>query len=342
MFARHAGLAIAVCVLVLTQRSWSDEPRDKPPSSPHWEKLLGWLPENSETLMVLQTPYTVPKWVSPQDRHSQLEEMPFSDMIRAVAASLTLAIGDGLLQRELQGQKIICTVEGSRGFRAPENLGLMPYDGCHIMLFEDAADETLKKAFKNCLIKAEKKIELVGQQVAVFTEKMETDDWSYFITRPRPNVLICATDRAFLEETLKRIDKVQATRAFPADLLEWKHVNTKASVWAIRHYRKEAAANDPSSPLRDKAPANVPDPDAVGFVFWYEGKMTAQARYLSNAKDAVAIATKGWRLPSVNTKPAIKQAIPGVVEISADVSESLVGQMFLLVLLGHLGHGAYL
>ena len=41
-------------------------------------------------------------------------------------------------------------------------------------------------------------------------------------------------------------------------------------MWGLRHYRKEFAETDPSSPLRAHAAANVPDADAVGVVFWYD------------------------------------------------------------------------
>ena len=173
---------------------------------------------------------------------------------------------------------------------------------------------------------------------------MENDDWSIFICRPKAGVLLCATNKEYLESTLKRMDGKAEKRAVPADLPEWTHVDVKAKVWGIRHYRKEIAKTDPTSPLRSKAAANVPDPAAVCFVFWYNpgADKMVHARYLSGAKNAVELATKGWNHPSEKFEPKIEQAKPGAVEISASVAEEKAPHMFMLVLLMHLGHGVYL
>src|SRR5262249_43964417 len=150
--------------------------------------------------------------------------------------------------------------------------------GCHILVFEAASDPALQKAFRICEQKADKRIKLAGEDVLVFAEKRESDDWSYFVSRPQPGVLICATHEGYLEETLKRISRQSDRRAPPTDLPEWKHVDVKAQVWAIRHYQKESAENDPSSPLGGQGSANVPDPAAIGFVFVYSPDTESVAR----------------------------------------------------------------
>jgi hypothetical protein len=120
-------------------------------------------------------------------------------------------------------------------------------------------------------------------------------------------------------------------------------VDVKARVWGVRHYRKESAEKDPSSPLRPQAPANVPDPAAVGFVFWYNAdKDKAHARYLSGAKDAVKLVTKSWHLPEEHLTPDIRQVEAGVVEIVTSTSEQETGFSFLFVLMMYLGHGVFL
>ena len=220
----------------------------------------------------------------------------------------------------------------------------MPYQGCHIVQFEPTSYDTVRKAFQTCEAKAEEKFELAGEQVAVFTEKLEDDMWSFFVSQPRPGVLICATDQAFIAETLKRIGKRSESRALPKELPEWKHVDVKAPVWAVRHYSKVSAENDPSSPLRPKAAANVPDSAAVGFVFWYnpERDNVARARYLSGAKDAIKLVETRWNQPSEGLVPKINGSGQGSVEISMPVSEEETAGSFLFVLMGYLGHAVYL
>ena len=155
----------------------------------------------------------------------------------------------------------------------------------------------------------------------------------------------CATNRRFLEEVLARMKREDAVRAFPDELPEWRHVDFKASVWSLRHYRKEFAETDPSSPLRAHAAANVPDADAVGVVFWYDAAAArkAKVRYLTAAKDAVGIARQGWHHPNDKLTPTIEEVQPGVVEITATIGDGDDSEpVFLLVLMGYLGHATYL
>jgi hypothetical protein len=156
--------------------------------------------------------------------------------------------------------------------------------------------------------------------------------------------LISATNQAFLEETLKRIGKKPDRRALPTDLPEWKHVDVNARAWAVRHYRKESAENDPSSPLGPEAAANVRDTHAVGVVFWYRPEIDklTHVRYLSGAKNALELAPRGWRHMSEGLTFDIKQAAPGVVEIAISVSDERTVPMFLFILGASLGHGVYI
>jgi hypothetical protein len=182
--------------------------------------------------------------------------------------------------------------------------------------------------------------------VARFTEKWEQDEWSLFVACPQRGTLLCATNQAFLEEVLLRMNREHKDRAFPDELPEWQHVNVNAPIWAIRHYRQDSAASDPSSPLRPRAAANVPDSKAVGLVFWFDTKPkpVAKARYLTGAKDGVEIATEGWRIPP-SERPVtltIKEIKSGVIEISAPLPDDKSDHhLFLFVLLSYLGHAVY-
>ena len=320
-----------------------NQPAGNAPAKPPWEQILTWLPEDTETVIVSQHPNEIRKWVSKKDIDPLTERFRFAETVHELPKGPLLSLKDGLLHKELQGLKVRCAVEGSRRFTSPNGLGMMPYQGCHVLQFDPAADGTLKKAFALCLEKADKKITIGDETVAVISEKSENDVWTYFVCRPQPGVLLCAIAQAYLEETLKRMSSPPAKRALPADLPEWKQVDTKAVAWAVRHYRKDTAASDPSSPLRGKAAANESDPNAVGFVFWYDAKAdTAQARYLSTSKNAVAIVAKGWRHPGEKLDPTIKRGAEGVVQISSPVGEDRTGSMFLFVLIAYLGHAVYL
>ena len=335
MFTCCRGLSLALLTLLAPSGMTPHETRSSLAPTSYWEESLNWLPEDTETVIVAQVPFEIPQPTS--------EQLKFDEAITFLPFGPVLRLRDEMLYKELVGQKVLCAIEGSRRFTAPRHLGMMPYQGAHILQFDLAADGALQKAFRICQQKADKNIELAGERVAVFTEKHESDKWSFFVSQPQPGVLICATNQAFLEETLKRIGRKPDRRALPADLPEWKHVDINAHVWAIRHYRKESAENDPSSPLRPKAAANVPDPDAIGLVFWYRPEIDKliRVRYLSGAENALELITESWRHPTDGLTRDIKQIEPGVVEIAISVSDEITAPMFLMVFLGILGHGIY-
>ena len=332
----HATLLI-LATLTLPLRAAPPDNDAKRELPARLKQMLHWLPTDTETLIVANGPFEISK------KPKGVNVPTFQQALELLSVGMTMQLHDGLLRTQLQGQKIQIAIEGSRRFRSPKTLGLMPYEGCQILRFDDSSDAALQKAFKSCLEKAHKVIRLQDNQVAVFTEKWENDDWSLFVTRPQRRLLVCATSRAYLEEVLVRMQRKKQKRALPKNLPEWQHVDVKARVWAVRDYRKEEAEKDPSSPLRPAAAANVPDPKAVGFVFWYNAdEKIAKARYLSGAKNAVEIATSGWHVPTENLNPKIQGIQPGVVEISTSVAKVGVGHIFLFVLLGYLGHGVYI
>jgi hypothetical protein len=238
---------------------------------------------------------------------------------------------------------VILAVEGSRKFRGPKGLGLMPYEGCQIVFFEKTSDAVLQRAFEACLLRADKQLNYRSHVVATFTQKFESDEWTIFITRPQAAILLCATDETFLNAVLDRIEAPAKTRALPDDLPEWKQVDVRAPFWALRHYRRGDAMTDPSSPLRSKAAANIPDSKAIGFVFWYDPKSgEAKARYLSNSPQAKKIVEEGWTSSGDKLEPRITQIAPGVIEIAAPVSDKQVAGVCAWVLMAYLGHAIYL
>jgi hypothetical protein len=76
-------------------------------------------------------------------------------------------------------------------------------------------------------------------------------------------------------------------RALPETLREWNYVNTRVPAWGVRHYRRDGAENDPSSPFLEQATANIPDKGALGITFWIEPvNRTATVNYLSTNSEA--------------------------------------------------------
>src|SRR5438552_1621534 len=81
-----------------------------------WSELLHWLPENTETIMFAQGPFAIPK--------KDVETFEFADIVMLPTGPFRFA--NNLLAKELRGQKVLSAMEGSRRFRSPRGLGMMP------------------------------------------------------------------------------------------------------------------------------------------------------------------------------------------------------------------------
>jgi hypothetical protein len=85
-----------------------------------------------------------------------------------------------------------------------------------------------------------------------------------------------------------RRDGKHGERALPDSLPEWKHVNTGAQFWAVRHYRKRGTETDPTSPFNG-AWGKTSDPQAIGLTFHFDPDQskTATITYLSGDENSL-------------------------------------------------------
>ncbi len=247
-----------------------------------------------------------------------------------------------ILEKTLDKNPIALAVEGSRRFREPKNLGMMPYQGAHVLVFKNDL-RPIMASLEKAALRIE---EIAGNPVAVFRDQREEDLWTTYVAQPKPNVMILATDRDYLQEVLSRIaSKVKSRRrALPKDLPEWKYVDGTASFWGLRHYDRKDAADDPSSPLAgEKRQANTPDDQAIGLVIALKDDI-AKIHYLSTNKDALGIAEVSWAMVSHKGQTHhLHAGSTSVIKISFPLeNDSSSNDLLLLVLLQALGHGVEL
>jgi hypothetical protein len=307
------------------------------------DDVLWWLPEDTQTVIVSQGPFKV-DLRDPHERADPVDDVRSLQLIICGIPALRLPPA---LTKRLSDRTITLAVEGSRHFRGPKGLGLMPFEGAQILVFQDdlGADG---KPLMNSWLKGATKIETIsGIPVLMGEEQWERDHWSLYLAQPKPNILIGATNRDYLQTVLDRMVKRAAVRALSPNLPEWRHLDPTAKVWAIRHYDRKDAEADPSSPFGGKKEANEPDDEAVGLVFWtdpHDGG-SVKVNYLSNNRDAVRIARRLWLHVKDPTNQMARQAQPGVVAISIPLRTLNAAEnqgYFLFHLLAVLGHAIYL
>ncbi|HTW63623.1 MAG TPA: hypothetical protein VME17_03365 [Bryobacteraceae bacterium] len=250
----------------------------------------------------------------------------------------------------VMGKTVSLAIEGSRRFRPPRALGLMRYEGCLIMVFAPTVSldgAVFMKAAANSAVRFE---EHSGTRVAVFEEESENDTWTTFVGFPRSNVAVVATNLDYLVALLDRMRRASGTRALSEELSEWQHVDTNARVWGVRHYRRQGAELDPSSPLLGQNAANIPDANAVGVTFSFApaAQRAATVDYFSTNPEARRILSGYLMMEDAATaaprefQMRLRQPAAGVLEASVNLSATEAIERLLFGLRAMLGHAIYL
>lgn len=340
MIKSYAPALLMVLAMTLSLRA--DDPKtpvEKPTDAEQrLKQALEWLPYGTETIMAAQGPFLVRKHDPSQPRQTLTEQL------ESWGLGSLHGIRNGKFLKELEGQTVLLSLEGARHFRAPFSLGLAPYDGCHLLIFDDKFAEVGDKLISAMKAKrggANRIHKRDQHEILAFDEEWEEDRWTICVARPRPNVLLVGTDRGFLTGVLYLMDGKKPRAELPSlmDLPEWKHVNTKARFWAIRHFDPGNASNDPTTPLTSQdRPANNPDPQAIGLTFSVDPNdetPTAVLRYLSNNKDRSTVLKRRWPLSMTDVGD-------DVTEFKCCVVNGKTLPNFDLLLLMAFGHAIYI
>lgn len=313
------------------------------------DAVLSWLPADTETITVANGPFWMSNFQLSDEQQKVLSRENLEKQFQALTLSLFNLKGS-LVERHFERQKVILAVEGSRHFRSPQGLGELPYEGCAIAVFADDQSDRSAALLADVSKGALRIEEIEGQKVATFQERMEQDLWTVFVATPKKNVVLVATDRDYLRETLARIKSHIGARALSDSLPEWKYIVKQSEFWGLRHFDKSPAAKvDPTSPFGGRKSANIPDEQAVGLSFSFDPakNQSATITYLSNGPTLVS--EMNQQLFPTETEPGIKglniryrEISKGVIQGSFDLSGADSVFIFMFVLMGHLGHAIYL
>jgi len=270
-------LTPALLLLALPLHAVGDEKDSEalPPKSARSriEPYVDWLPWTSETLIVFDQLYQVPP--DPRQRAS-FHEISLPQMFQGDARNM------------LAGKLIKLRIEAASGFHYPifpeevrdavSSVGVtFRYDGCHILVFDErtpldttALFETLLQQHPEptSLIPAAARHRIAGYAAIAYSSSptgrhansRATPDQRkriaaalsvrYWIASPMKNVLIVATSRAVLAETLRKVEHPDPT-AFPATLEEWQQITGEMPIWGMRHYHTLPRRGDMSD-LREE------------------------------------------------------------------------------------------
>ncbi len=305
------------------------------PASPLVERMLSWFPADTETLMGATGPLELPKMSHDANDGSQ-------DVVRDTFR-LYFLLSTFHLQKEFKDAPIAAGIEGSRTFRPPNGLGMATYQGALIAVFTGDIAARAAAFIKDSASTAVRAEQIEGQPVEVFQDKSEENLLTTYVTFPKPDVAVVATDVSYLREVLARIGGKQSERALPDTLPEWKHVDTNASFWAVRHYSKTEAATSILLPPNCRVGHSTDEkPIGLTFSFIPGGSNRATIDYLSGDEDYLhCIQGELFRQNERGVAEMQMQygnAQSGVLEGSYNLDEIESAQYFLFVLEALLGH----
>lgn len=328
------------------------EPKTLTSGSEHvitFDEVLSWLPADTETITVAHGPFAMPDLRPSNDEAAdhELSTNELSEMFEDLAMGL-FGIKDGVLQKHLAGKPVLLAMEGARRFRAPSGLGGALYEGCQIALFEPGA-EVSGDGFMTGAAKSAKRFETVeNEKIAVFTQTLENDEWTFLVTFPKPNLVIVATDEGYLREVLRRMNGGKGTRALSTDLPEWKFVNTDSPVWALRHFDPKQPQENFTSPFYDSHLGPVMDRHSIGEVLQFNSRKSRTAQVIFVSSDQTIISKLKTSALMHSEEPAApnlnvsaEQLEPGVIAISYDLKRSGAAELFFFIVSATLGHAVF-
>ena len=229
------------------------------------DRVLSWLPKNTETLVVAQQPFTVPT----QDQEK-------ADAIMTVRGYILIPLdafalggefrgGEGATMRYavLAARKFADHPADDKGVLA---LGLIAFEGCAVYGFANPIPDSAFSQAPDASV--------LGQ--AMWTAKQE-GEWrdkdgrpgyeTYWASKIKSDVLLACNNRDFFTSILKEASSASArTYQRFANLPEWKQIDRSAPVWGLRDFALANRETDPSHPARGVV-FGVVDEGAVGAVF---------------------------------------------------------------------------
>jgi hypothetical protein len=235
---------------------------------------------------------------------------------------------DGKFATGLKGSTLSFAMLAARNFHdhPGQGLGMTAFQGCAVYMFAKPIDTA---AFSKG-----PETSTMGLPVWLATSRSERNERDpYFITLPKPTVILSCNDRNMLSEVLSRVDNAAKRVALPQDFPEWKHVDRSAPLWALRHFFPERPAVTPSDVL---------DREATGVVGTIsESVGTLRALWLTEGK----FQTSPWdvivKADEFAGRAQTRQVSDGIWELSAP-TDAVAGVFGVFALMTVLGFAVYL
>ena len=314
------------------------------------EKVLGWLPTDTETIRVAQGPFKI------VETQKLSESQEIDVVLQASNYGLLTYLKQGAYSDLLAGQGLSLALEGARNFQTSEANGS---EACQVLVFDKplgAIGDQLMDRFRADALGCE---QLVNQEVLRFEEATEFGTASFMVSRPSPQILLVSSHKGYLRTVLERLSNTAPREKWWQTLPEWTHISPQAPYWWMRHFSRENAQADKSSPFvfgelssddalwlhvdpgQGTGGWEAPDAKAIGLAFSYfptDGN-TLKFRYLTESSVAETIASHAWMLPPPEIRwPMVERLSADTVEITFRAEHPDIAANVLMWAIGRFGH----
>jgi hypothetical protein len=279
------------------------------------QRLLAWLPDDTESLIVLRDP----------DCHVVTEGGFATEMPCASEGALS-AIRGGKFRKRLSDCETVVALQAAGGFREPTVVrGRTQYAGCQLVLFKEDIADTAKALIKDMAAVSDGVLEIAGRRVLRFDEEWHRQKWTFLVSFPTPHVLIVATDEHYLRELLVRIDD-SADATFVTNERLKAELPLDASFWVLRQY-KAKLRNEPGG--------------SQGFLYRATDWSDVDVIFVADDDTPPKAVAAMWTLPApLETVPDVRHTGMGVFKVEYSFDERANYDVFWMLLLHHLGHQA--
>jgi len=251
------------------------------------EEALAWLPADTESVWVNQQPFPI----RPEQGIGMLWDRPEE----SYSVDRLAALNGGEFYKALGNHTIRLVVAGARDIREPAMASVpapvSAEDIAYVFFLAEPIDfaspgESIQG---HPVWRAIAKID-AGGVPRPGEERAQRDDENW-LALVRPDVIILTNRHALLAEMLERTNSGSKTRAMPASLPEWSHVDRSASFWGIRNDADGSKARPGETGFRVANLPHYPDGKAVGTTVRFNSvTQRLEIIYLSSA-EAIASRT---------------------------------------------------
>lgn len=287
------------------------------------EEALAWLPADTESVWVNRRPFTI---------RSELGiDMLWDRPDESYSVDRLAALNGGEFYKALGNHTVRRVVAGARDIRKPALAGVPAPVSADDIAYVFFLAEPIDFASPSESIRGHPVWHAIAKVDAGDVSRpgdkrpqlpfgtwpvRRTRDDENWLALARPDVMILTNRHALLAEMLERADSGSKTRAMPANLPEWSHVDRSASFWGLRHYAdgSKARTGDPGFGV-----ANLPlypDGKAVGATVRFDSiTKRLEIVYLSSAE--VIASQTGAELLAIEFQ--VNQPEAGIWRMVSDV-----------------------